>query len=48
MTLLIVENRHTPKNPMSWESSGKILEQRGIQQSDILEKFPEIEHPLGG
>ena len=37
----------TPKNPISWESFGKILEQRGIQQSDILEKFPEIENPLG-
>ena len=35
----------TPKIPMSWESFGKMLEQRGIQQSDILEKFPEIKNP---
>jgi hypothetical protein len=37
----------TPKIPMSWESFGKILEQSGIKQSDILEKFPEIKNPTG-
>lgn len=37
----------TPKSQMSWESFGKILEQRGIKQSDVLKKFPEIENLLG-
>jgi hypothetical protein len=41
------EKRKANKTPMSWESFGKILEQGGIQQSDVLEKFPEIKNLLG-
>lgn len=35
----------SPKTLMAWEPFGKILEQRGISQQDILERFPEIESP---
>ena len=37
-----------PKNLMTWESFGQRLEQWGIFQSDVLEKFPYAKNPPEG
>lgn len=39
------ERTEAPKNLMSWESFGKRLEQWGIFQSHILERFPYAKNP---